>query len=275
MSTETTQSSALDTLGTETRTFPPPADFVRQANAHDGGIYDQAEKDFEGFWAEHARSLSWRRPFTKVLEWDAPYAKWFADGQLNVAENCLDRHVRAGKGAKVAYHWEGEPGDTRTLTYQELLALPRKTVMCDMHCVTRWSRLDNAFAGVPVQLLLERARVKPAARYCLVAAEQGFTTNLPLADLDRPENLIALTWNREPLAPEHGWPARLLVPHLYLWKSAKWVRGFTLLDADVPGFWEQNGYHMRGDPWKEERYGGRAITQHEINRLRNLSKKDV
>jgi len=161
------------------------------------------------------------------------------------------------------------------LTYQELLALPRKTVMCDMHCVTRWSRLDNAFAGVPVQLLLERARVKPAARYCLVAAEQGFTTNLPLADLDRPENLIALTWNGEPLAPEHGWPARLLVPHLYLWKSAKWVRGFTLLDADVPGFWEQNGYHMRGDPWKEERYGGRAITQHEINRLRNLSKKNV
>ena len=161
------------------------------------------------------------------------------------------------------------------LTYQELLALPRKTVMCDMHCVTRWSRLDNAFAGVPVQLLLERARVKPAARYCLVAAEQGFTTNLPLADLDRPENLIALTWNGEPLAPEHGWPARLLVPHLYLWKSAKWVRGFTLLDADVPGFWEQNGYHMRGDPWKEERYGGREITQHEINRLRNLSKKGV
>jgi len=161
------------------------------------------------------------------------------------------------------------------LTYEELLALPRKTVMCDMHCVTRWSRLDNAFEGVPVQLVLERAGVKPAAQYCLVSAEQGFTTNLPLTDLDRPGNLIALTWNGEPLAPEHGWPARLLVPHLYLWKSAKWVRGLTLLDADVPGFWEQNGYHMRGDPWKEERYGGRAITQHEINRLRNLSKKSV
>jgi len=161
------------------------------------------------------------------------------------------------------------------LTYQELLALPRKTVICDMHCVTRWSRLDNTFEGVPVQLVLERAGVKPPAQYCLVAAEQGFTTNLPLADLDRPENLIALTWNGEPLTPEHGGPARLLVPHLYLWKSAKWVRGFTLLDADVPGFWEQNGYHMRGDPWKEERYGGRAITQHEINRLRNLSKTSV
>ena len=160
-----------------------------------------------------------------------------------------------------------------TLGYDELLSLPRKSVQCDMHCVTRWSRLDNTFEGVAVQSLFERAGVKPEARYCLVSAEQGFTTNLPLADLDRPDNLIALTWGGEWLAPEHGWPARLLVPHLYLWKSAKWVRGFTLLDADVPGFWEQNGYHMQGDPWKEERYGGRAITQHEINRLRNLSKK--
>jgi DMSO/TMAO reductase YedYZ molybdopterin-dependent catalytic subunit len=159
------------------------------------------------------------------------------------------------------------------LTYTELLALPRASVRCDLHCVTRWSRLDNTFEGVAVQLLLERAGVLATARHCLVSAEQGFTTNLPLADLDRPENLIALKWNDEWLTPEHGWPARLLVPHLYLWKSAKWVRGFTLLDQDVPGFWEQNGYHMRGDPWKEERYGGRGLTQHDINRLRNLSKK--
>jgi len=159
------------------------------------------------------------------------------------------------------------------VSYNELLQLPHTSVQCDMHCVTRWSRLDNAFEGVPVQLLLERAGVKPEAHHCLVSAEQGFTTNLPLADLDRRDNLIALKWNGEWLTPEHGWPARLLVPHLYLWKSAKWVRGLTLLDTDVPGFWEQNGYHMRGDPWREERYGGRAITQHEINRLRNLSKK--
>jgi acetyl-CoA synthetase len=121
MSTDTTQSSALDTLGSETRTFPPPPEFVRQANVTDPAIYERADKDFEGFWAEHARTLSWRKPFTRVLEWEAPYAKWFADGQLNVSENCLDRHVKAGKGAKVAYHWEGEPGDTRALTYQDLL----------------------------------------------------------------------------------------------------------------------------------------------------------
>ena len=159
-----------------------------------------------------------------------------------------------------------------TLTYDELLALPRKTVSCDMHCVTRWSRLDNTFEGVPVQLLLERGGVTPAARYCLVQAEQDFSTNLPLTDLDRPDNLLALKWNGEWLTPEHGWPARLLVPHLYLWKSAKWVRGLDLLEQDMPGFWEQNGYHMRGDPWTEERYGGRGLTQHEINKFRNASK---
>src|SRR5260221_244262 len=122
MSTDTTQSSALDTFGTETRTFPPPAEFVRQANVTDPAVYERADKDFEGFWAEHARTLLWRKPFTKVLEWEAPYAKWFADGQLNVSENCLDRHVNAGKGAKVAYQWEGESGDTRTLTYHDLVA---------------------------------------------------------------------------------------------------------------------------------------------------------
>jgi DMSO/TMAO reductase YedYZ molybdopterin-dependent catalytic subunit len=160
-----------------------------------------------------------------------------------------------------------------TLTYDELLALPRTTVRCDIHCVTTWSRFDNAFEGVAVRLLLERAQVKPSAQYCLVSAEQGFTTNLSLADLDRAENLVAVKHDGAWLTPEHGWPARLLVPHLYFWKSAKWVRGLTLLDADVPGFWEQNGYHMHGDPWTEERYGGRGLTQHDINRLRTISKK--
>ena len=159
------------------------------------------------------------------------------------------------------------------LRYDELLALPRSTTQCDIHCVTTWSRFDNRFSGVSVQSLLQRAGVRTQARYCLVSAEEGFTTNLPLADLDRSANLVALVHDGEPLTPEHGWPARLLVPHLYFWKSAKWVQGLTLLDADVPGFWEQNGYHMHGDPWTEERYGGRGLTQHDINRLRNLSKK--
>jgi DMSO/TMAO reductase YedYZ molybdopterin-dependent catalytic subunit len=142
-----------------------------------------------------------------------------------------------------------------SLAWDELLALPRRETACDMHCVTRWSRYDNVFEGVPVQELLARAGVKPEAAYVLVHAEQGFTTNLPLGDLDRPANLLALSHNGEPLTPEHGGPVRLLVPHLYLWKSAKWVTGLQLLEEDYPGFWEQNGYHMRGDPWREERYG--------------------
>jgi DMSO/TMAO reductase YedYZ molybdopterin-dependent catalytic subunit len=159
-----------------------------------------------------------------------------------------------------------------SITWDELLALPRATTFCDIHCVTTWSRFENTFEGVAVQLLLRRAAVRPEAQHCLVSAAQGFTTNLALADLDRPENLIAFKHDGDWLAAEHGGPARLLVPHLYFWKSAKWVTGFTLLDTDVPGFWEQNGYHMRGDPWTEERYGGRGLTQHDINKLRNASK---
>jgi DMSO/TMAO reductase YedYZ molybdopterin-dependent catalytic subunit len=142
-----------------------------------------------------------------------------------------------------------------SLTWDDLQALPRRETVCDIHCVTRWSRYDNVFEGVPVQSLLEMARVSPSARYVLVHAEQDYTTNLPLADLDRPDNLLALRHNGEALTPEHGGPVRLLVPHLYLWKSAKWVTGLELLAEDEPGFWEQNGYHMRGNPWEEERYG--------------------
>jgi DMSO/TMAO reductase YedYZ molybdopterin-dependent catalytic subunit len=142
-----------------------------------------------------------------------------------------------------------------SLTWDELQALPRRETVCDIHCVTRWSRYDNVFEGVPVQTLLQMARVSPSAQYVLVHAEQDYATNLPLADLDRPENLLALRHNGEALTPEHGGPVRLLVPHLYLWKSAKWVTGLELLAEDEPGFWEQNGYHMRGNPWDEERYG--------------------
>jgi DMSO/TMAO reductase YedYZ molybdopterin-dependent catalytic subunit len=142
-----------------------------------------------------------------------------------------------------------------SLSWAELQALPRQQTVCDIHCVTRWSRYDNAFEGVPVREILVRARPRPSAAFVLVHAENGFTTNLPLADLDRPANLLATTHDGEPLPSEHGGPVRLLVPHLYFWKSAKWVRGFELLEEDYPGFWEQNGYHMRGDPWAEERYG--------------------
>ncbi len=142
-----------------------------------------------------------------------------------------------------------------TLTWSEFAMMGRQEVLCDMHCVTRWSRLDNLFAGVPVQGILELARPLPAARFVLVHAEPRYTTNLPLTDLERPENLLATHHDGAPLTAEHGGPVRLLVPHLYLWKSAKWVTGFEFLAEDEPGLWEENGYHMRGDPWREQRYG--------------------
>ena len=142
-----------------------------------------------------------------------------------------------------------------SLTWADLETLPRQETACDIHCVTRWSRYDNVFSGVPVRSILAAAGPKPGAKFVLVHAEPDYTTNLPIGDLDREENLLATHHDGEPLAAEHGGPIRLLVPHLYFWKSAKWVTGLEFIDEDWPGFWEQNGYHMRGDPWAEERYG--------------------
>lgn len=140
------------------------------------------------------------------------------------------------------------------LTWEQFQTLPRTSVTRDIHCVTTWSRLDNTFEGVPFAEVLKLARPLPEARYAMVHAEYGFTTNVPLEDLDRDDVLFADKHDGKELTPEHGWPLRLVVPHLYFWKSAKWVRGIELMANDRPGFWERNGYHMRGDPWAEERY---------------------
>lgn len=149
----------------------------------------------------------------------------------------------------------GEVERPLELSWEQFNALGAREVRCDMHCVTSWSRLDNRFGGIPVRAVLARAGVRPGATHALIHAAPDYTTNLPLADLDRDENLFATHFEGEPLSAEHGGPVRLLVPHLYLWKSAKWVTGVELMEGDEPGFWEDNGYHMRGDPWKEERYG--------------------
>lgn len=141
------------------------------------------------------------------------------------------------------------------LSWDQLGAFPRQETLCDIHCVTRWSRYDNLFEGISVGAIIAQARPRPEATYALIHAEHGFTTNLPLEDLLKPANILALKHNGQDLDPEHGGPVRLVVPHLYFWKSAKWIRGFELLEEDYPGFWEQNGYHMRGEPWTEERYG--------------------
>ena len=142
------------------------------------------------------------------------------------------------------------------LNWKEFNALPKVQRESDFHCVTRWSRFDNHWDGVAFRELLARVRPKQEAAYVLVHAEQGFTANVPLADLDRDEVLLATHHDGEPLTAEHGGPLRLIVPHLYAWKSVKWVRGFMLLDHDRLGFWERNGYHAYGDPWKEQRYSG-------------------
>lgn len=139
-------------------------------------------------------------------------------------------------------------------TWEEFQALPRTDLRCDIHCVTRWSRLDNTFEGVSFDELYRRAQPRSEARYVLVHAENGFTTNVPLEELRKPGVLLADRHDGAPLTREHGWPLRLVIPHLYFWKSAKWIRGLEFLAHDRPGFWEQYGYHMHGDPWNEERY---------------------
>jgi DMSO/TMAO reductase YedYZ molybdopterin-dependent catalytic subunit len=139
-------------------------------------------------------------------------------------------------------------------TWQELLELPAETPTVDIHCVTKWSKLDTTWKGVSLDTLL--AAVGTDARYVSAWCDGGYTTNLPLEDVTGGRAWIAYEFGGKPLEPEHGGPARLLVPHLYFWKSAKWVRGLELLERDKPGFWEVYGYHNYGDPWKEQRYEG-------------------
>ena len=139
-------------------------------------------------------------------------------------------------------------------TWEEFRALPRVRVKSDIHCVTRWSRFDNLWEGVALREALRRAGPRPEGRFAVIRAEQGFTTNLPLAELENDDVLLADMHDGAPLTPEHGWPVRLVVPRRYFWKSAKWVRAIEVAAEDQPGFWERNGYHNQADPWNEERY---------------------
>ena len=148
----------------------------------------------------------------------------------------------------------GEVGSPLTLTWEQFKALPRKTVNTDIHCVTRWSKLDTTWEGVPIQEILRLADVRPAASHVLAHSEQGYPANVPLSVLDDDDVLLADTFGGKELEVEHGWPLRLLVPKRYFWKSAKWIRGLEFLDHDILGFWERYGYNNDADPWKEERY---------------------
>jgi DMSO/TMAO reductase YedYZ molybdopterin-dependent catalytic subunit len=143
-------------------------------------------------------------------------------------------------------------GRERAWSMEQFRALPFEEIPCDIHCVTKWSKLGTSFGGVSIDLLLDEA--EPKGRHVMAFCHEGYTTNLPLDDLTGSKAWVATHHEGEPLAAEHGGPARLLVPHLYFWKSAKWVAGLRIMDHEEPGIWEANGYHLRGDPWKEERY---------------------
>jgi DMSO/TMAO reductase YedYZ molybdopterin-dependent catalytic subunit len=143
-----------------------------------------------------------------------------------------------------------------TWSWDEIHALPASTYAGDIHCVTTWSKLGVNFSGVSVDTLLDAAGVQPTASFVMARSSTGYTTNLPLADVTGGKAWVVWDYEGKPLEIEHGGPARLLVPHLYFWKSAKWVSGLQPLDHDEPGFWERNGYHDRGDPWLEQRYQG-------------------
>jgi len=141
-------------------------------------------------------------------------------------------------------------------TWKEFLELPRVQVRSDIHCVTRWSRYDNLWEGVSVNEIFRRARVAPGAVAVMAHTHEGYTTNIPLDELRGEDVLLAYKHDGRDLPPEHGGPCRLVVPKLYFWKSAKWIRSFEFLDVNPPGFWEVNGYHLHADPWKEERFSG-------------------
>ena len=156
--------------------------------------------------------------------------------------------------ARWDFRADGLVRDPLRLSWEEFSRLPRIQLTRDFHCVTRWSRFDNLWSGVAFREILLRSQPEASARHVLAYGEQGYTANIPLADLDRDDVLLATHHDGQPLSPEHGYPVRLIVPHLYAWKSVKWLRRLEFLDRDVPGFWEQNGYHMYGDPWKEQRF---------------------
>jgi DMSO/TMAO reductase YedYZ molybdopterin-dependent catalytic subunit len=148
----------------------------------------------------------------------------------------------------------GQVDNPITLTWDQFKALPRKTVHTDIHCVTRWTRLDTDWEGVPIQEILRLAQVRASATHAVAHAEQGYTANVPLSVLDDDDVMLADTFGGAPLELEHGYPLRLLIPKRYFWKSAKWIRGLEFLDHDQLGFWERYGYNNDADPWREERF---------------------
>ncbi|GGI43906.1 oxidoreductase [Paenibacillus marchantiophytorum] len=149
--------------------------------------------------------------------------------------------------------------EEKSFSYEQLMALPRTQVVCDIHCVTRWSKLDTVWGGILFRDFLRLLDVQPEGKYVMIHADNDYETNVPLEDLMGDDILLAMTFDGKPLTQKHGWPLRLVVPHRYFWKSAKWIQGIEFMAEDREGFWERNGFHNVADPFEEQRFSGEAI----------------
>jgi DMSO/TMAO reductase YedYZ molybdopterin-dependent catalytic subunit len=195
-----------------------------------------------------SRGFSGRRRAPEGKEDRIPPGQYYESGWPVLTAGPTPRLGEEDWGIRI----DGMVGSEKEWTAAEFRALPHETITRDIHCVTKWSKLDATFGGVSCDTLF--ADVDPKGGFTMIHSYGGYTTNVPLADLTGGKAWVVTEYEGEPLEREHGGPARLLVPHLYFWKSAKWVAAITVMDHDEPGFWEQNGYHMYGDPWKEQRY---------------------
>ena len=157
---------------------------------------------------------------------------------------------------KWSFNIEHEGNSLASWSWSEFMALPHSRMNKDIHCVTKWSKLNTHWKGISIDTLFEVASIDPPTDFVMAYSEGGYTTNLPVEDLINDKAMVAFAFEGAPLTTEHGGPARLLVPHLYFWKSAKWIRGLRFMDSNEPGFWEGYGYHAYGDPWEEQRYAG-------------------
>ncbi|WP_240415103.1 sulfite oxidase-like oxidoreductase [Paenibacillus periandrae] len=153
----------------------------------------------------------------------------------------------------------GEVAEEREFSYEDLLALPQTEVVCDIHCVTRWTKLDTVWEGVRFRDFLSSLNIEPQGKYVMLHADNNYETNVPLEDLMGDQILLAIKYDGKPLTKKHGWPLRLLVPHLYFWKSAKWVQGIEFMKEDREGFWERNGFHNTADAFEEQRFSGEPL----------------
>jgi DMSO/TMAO reductase YedYZ molybdopterin-dependent catalytic subunit len=195
-----------------------------------------------------SRGFSGRRRAPEGTEDRIPPGQYYESGWPVLTAGPTPRLDPEDWGLRI----DGMVGQEKEWTAEEFRSLPHETITRDIHCVTKWSKLDATFGGVSLDALL--ADVDPKGAYTMVHSYGGYTTNVPIADLTGGKAWVVTEYDGAPLEREHGGPARLVVPHLYFWKSAKWVAAITVMDHDEPGFWEQNGYHIYGDPWKEQRY---------------------